>query len=254
MRNYLSAVLLLALASRLASAFFACHSLAHHGGTLGACLRAPPLPRVHRIPLMGIDKLTYPSFGLKEKGQKVVDTAKTSAALFDLLTDQVGNAKTSAERKALLETVPDKIAVLESARVLFDPSILYDGPWRVLWKTGTEWQKYFQPFAGLADNQAYQWYQKNGSVTNIAQALGEKVYVTVEGSGLPATKKAPTPYAIDVEVSGAYLHAWGSKIPLNFIRGKGTTIVVYNDKRLRIFRSDTGGMVVQTKAEESVPM
>ena len=40
--------------------------------------------------------------------------------------------------------------------------------------------------------------------------------------------------------------------PVN--QGKGTTFVVYNDAKLRIFRSDTGGVVVQTKAEEVVPV
>lgn len=38
----------------------------------------------------------------------------------------------------------------------------------------------------------------------------------------------------------------------SFNQGKGTTFVVYNDARLRVFRSDTGGVVVQTKAEEVV--
>lgn len=37
-------------------------------------------------------------------------------------------------------------------------------------------------------------------------------------------------------------------------QGKGTTFVVYNDAKLRIFRSDTGGLVVQTKANEVVPV
>ena len=36
-------------------------------------------------------------------------------------------------------------------------------------------------------------------------------------------------------------------------QGTGTTIVVYSDTRLRVFRSDTGGVVVQTKAQEVVP-
>lgn len=39
-----------------------------------------------------------------------------------------------------------------------------------------------------------------------------------------------------------------------FLQGKGTTFVVYNDAKLRIFRSDTGGLVVQTKANEVVPV
>lgn len=39
----------------------------------------------------------------------------------------------------------------------------------------------------------------------------------------------------------------------DFPQGKGTTFVVYNDAKLRIFRSDTGGVVVQTKANEVVP-
>ena len=38
------------------------------------------------------------------------------------------------------------------------------------------------------------------------------------------------------------------------LQGKGTTFVVYNDPKLRIFRSDTGGLVVQTKANEVVPV
>lgn len=36
------------------------------------------------------------------------------------------------------------------------------------------------------------------------------------------------------------------------LQGKGTTFVVYNDAKLRVFRSDTGGVVVQTKADEEV--
>lgn len=38
------------------------------------------------------------------------------------------------------------------------------------------------------------------------------------------------------------------------LQGKGTTFVVYNDAKLRVFRSDTGGVVVQTKADEVVPV
>lgn len=37
-----------------------------------------------------------------------------------------------------------------------------------------------------------------------------------------------------------------------FFQGKGTTFVVYMDEKLRVFRSDTGGTVVQTKADEVV--
>lgn len=36
-------------------------------------------------------------------------------------------------------------------------------------------------------------------------------------------------------------------------QGKGTTYVVYIDSKLRVFRSDSGGVVVQTKADELVP-
>lgn len=42
----------------------------------------------------------------------------------------------------------------------FNEDYLYDGPWRVLWKTNTSWQRYFDPFNGVADNRAYQWYEK----------------------------------------------------------------------------------------------
>ncbi|CBJ48406.1 hypothetical protein Esi_0002_0199 [Ectocarpus siliculosus] len=95
---------------------------------------------------------------------------------------------------------------------------------------------------------------EDGSVTNIAQALGDKLYVTVDGQGSPASTDTDLPYEVNVEVSRAWLHALGGKIPLDFIKGKGTTFVVYNDARLRIFRSDTGGVVVQTKADEVVPV
>lgn len=39
-----------------------------------------------------------------------------------------------------------------------------------------------------------------------------------------------------------------------FSQGTGSTFVVYIDEKLRVFRSDTGGVVVQTKADEVVPV
>lgn len=42
----------------------------------------------------------------------------------------------------------------------FNKDYLYDGPWRVLWKTNTAWQKYFDPLNSVADNRAYQWYKE----------------------------------------------------------------------------------------------
>lgn len=42
----------------------------------------------------------------------------------------------------------------------FNKNYLYDGPWRVLWKTNTAWQKYFDPLNSVADNRAYQWYKE----------------------------------------------------------------------------------------------
>lgn len=42
----------------------------------------------------------------------------------------------------------------------FNKDYLYDGPWRVLWKTNTAWQKYFDPLNNVADNRAYQWYKE----------------------------------------------------------------------------------------------
>lgn len=37
---------------------------------------------------------------------------------------------------------------------------LLGDPWRVLWKTNTVWQRFFDPFKALAENRAYQWYKK----------------------------------------------------------------------------------------------
>ena len=44
--------------------------------------------------------------------------------------------------------------------VSFNKNYLYDGPWRVLWKTNTAWQRYFDPLNSVADNRAYQWYKE----------------------------------------------------------------------------------------------
>lgn len=44
--------------------------------------------------------------------------------------------------------------------VSFKKDYLYDGPWRVLWKTNTAWQRYFDPLKSVADNRAYQWYKE----------------------------------------------------------------------------------------------
>ncbi|CAM9774170.1 unnamed protein product [Ectocarpus sp. 12 AP-2014] len=176
------------------------------------------------------------------------ETARLSEELFDFLTAEGAKPDDVA--------VMEKIEELEAAPgVSFNKDYLYDGPWRVLWKTNTAWQRYFDPLKSVADNRAYQWYKEDGSVTNIAQALGDKLYVTVDGQGSPASTDTDLPYeVVNVEVSRAWLHALGGKIPLDFIKGKGTTFVVYNDARLRIFRSDTGGVVVQTKADEVVPV
>eukprot|EP00752_Nemacystus_decipiens_P006481 g5835.t1 len=182
-----------------------------------------------------------------EKGTKSADTARLSEELFSLLS---ADGATPDD-----DVVMQKIEELEAAPgVSFNKDYLYDGPWRVLWKTNTAWQRYFDPLNSVADNRAYQWYKEDGSVTNIAQALGENLYVTVDGQGTPASKSTDLPYEVNVEVSRAWLHALGGKIPLDFIKGKGTTFVVYNDAKLRIFRSDTGGLVVQTKANEVVPV
>ncbi|CAM9472176.1 unnamed protein product [Pylaiella littoralis] len=156
---------------------------------------------------------------------------------------------------------PDDVAVIEKIEELeavpgvsFNRDAMYDGPWRVLWKTNTAWQRYFDPLKSIADNRAYQWYKEDGSVTNVAQALGDKLYVTVDGQGAPASPSTDLPYQINVEVSRGWLNALGNKIPLNFIKGTGSTFVVYIDEKLRVFRSDTGGIVVQTKANEVVPV
>ena len=42
----------------------------------------------------------------------------------------------------------------------FNKDYLCDGPWRVLWKTNTAWQRYFDPLNSVADNRAYQWYKE----------------------------------------------------------------------------------------------
>lgn len=59
------------------------------------------------------------------------------------------------------DVVVEKIEELEAAPgVSFNKDYLYDGPWRVLWKTNTAWQRYFDPLNGVADNRAYQWYKE----------------------------------------------------------------------------------------------
>ena len=138
--------------------------------------------------------------------------------------------------------------------VVFNTDNLFDGrPWRVLWKTNTAWQRFFDPFNDLADNRAYQKYEKvmrrcsalcccadrywsrvkncfhsrrwilsatqrylkgwldslasapcaslreqDGSVTNIAQAFGHKLYVTVDGQGAPVSASTKLPYEVSV--------------------------------------------------------
>ncbi|CAM9204705.1 unnamed protein product [Laminaria digitata] len=190
-------------------------------------------------------------FSLFSSGTKAAKKTDTAAAA--QLSLELFNILTAEGAKPDDAVVMEKIEQLEAVPgVTFNKDYLYDGPWRVLWKTNTAWQKYFDPLNNVADNRAYQWYKEDGSVTNIAQAVGDKLYVTVDGQGTPASMSTELPYEVNVEVSRAWLHALGGKIPLDFIKGKGTTFVVYNDARLRVFRSDTGGVVVQTKAEEVV--
>ena len=38
--------------------------------------------------------------------------------------------------------------------------------------------------------------EQDGSVTNIAQALGEKLYITVDGQGTPASTSTNLPYEV----------------------------------------------------------
>lgn len=40
------------------------------------------------------------------------------------------------------------------------------------------------------------WPVQDGSVTNIAQALGDKLYVTVDGQGTPASTSTELPYEV----------------------------------------------------------
>ncbi|CAM9350939.1 unnamed protein product [Ascophyllum nodosum] len=189
-------------------------------------------------------------FGMSQRQpflEKKKAAKRLSGELFDMLTEEDAQPDDAV--------VMAKIEELEGAPgVVFNTDNLFDGrPWRVLWKTNTAWQRFFDPSNDLADNRAYQKYEKDGSVTNIAQAFGHKLYVTVDGQGAPVSASTKLPYEVKVEVSRGWLHAFGVKVPLDFIKGTGTTIVVYSDARLRVFRSDTGGVVVQTKAQEVVP-
>lgn len=59
--------------------------------------------------------------------------------------------------------------------VTFNKDYLYDGPWRVLWKTNTAWQRYFDPLKNLADNRAYQWYKKVRQPTKQGRGGGSLV-------------------------------------------------------------------------------
>lgn len=40
------------------------------------------------------------------------------------------------------------------------------------------------------------WPVQDGSVTNIAQAVGDKLYVTVDGQGTPASLSTELPYEV----------------------------------------------------------
>lgn len=40
------------------------------------------------------------------------------------------------------------------------------------------------------------WPVQDGSVTNIAQAVGDKLYVTVDGQGTPASMSTELPYEV----------------------------------------------------------
>lgn len=64
---------------------------------------------------------------------------------------------------------------------------------------------------------------QDGSVTNIAQALGDKLYVTVDGQGSPASTDTDLPYEVIFfsvlgETGGAALFVFFRSAPVGCVR------------------------------------
>lgn len=183
-------------------------------------------------------------------GGRAVAKGSPSAELRRLL-ERLDAATSARERDEIERLVELEVEKLESRPVRFSRKDIF-GPWEARYVQRAEWQRYFSFFP--KSNKAFQWLSEDGQVKNIAQAFGEACYVVAQGRTEEQSAQCVTPFVIDVSVEGGELVFSGSRrIPLSFIRGTGRIFVNYIDEDLRVLRSDTGGLAIQTACSDEPP-
>lgn len=67
---------------------------------------------------------------------------------------------------------------------------------------------------------------QDGSVTNIAQAVGDKLYVTVDGQGTPASMNTELPYEVRVQF-WAWIQTYSSTALMPFVQVRGSLFLFF---------------------------
>jgi len=162
-----------------------------------------------------------------------------SAELYSLLAKEPADFRGNPRVDELIQALTD-------LKAPFDLKLL-QGPWKVLYASGTDWQKYFEPLAGvLPKNKFYQDFDlKDDSFSNYAELWGKAAYIKTLGTFKPVTKVKSCPYQITAYVDSAFLSFQGKTLDLP-IQGEGVVNVLYADPLLRIFQNENGGIAVQT--------
>lgn len=102
---------------------------------------------------------------------------------------------------------------------------------------------------------------RSRAVLNVGQLLGQRLYVTAEGSYAPkaaavagarggAAAAATMPVDIVASIERGALHVLGARVPLP-IRGSGEVQLAYLGGPVRVFRApSTGSVTVQVRRDE----
>ncbi|KAK9830408.1 hypothetical protein WJX72_011601 [[Myrmecia] bisecta] len=161
-------------------------------------------------------------------------------------------AEESRDRARYSQLVDELVAT----EVPFSEAQLGGGSWEVVYTRGALlWQQAISPGTS---NQGKVTSSKNKAsqdfvpgerrVINLGELLGKSLYVTAEGTYEPQDDRRRLPKLIKANVSKGTLHILGTKIPLP-IKGSGLVFLAYIDSTLRIFRSESGSISVQVRAD-----
>eukprot|EP00802_Teleaulax_amphioxeia_P021644 Tamp_22014.p1 GENE.Tamp_22014~~Tamp_22014.p1 ORF type:complete len:257 (-),score=51.55 Tamp_22014:342-1013(-) len=143
-----------------------------------------------------------------------------------------------------------------------DGALLSSGPWQAVYTKNSQplWEKQAK-YIPFIKNRAWQDYDlQAGRVENVGQILGDKVWVSVQGSVSEQSTSKQTPKYYNADIQRGALNVLGVAVPLP-IQGKGVAKLLYQDANLRVFESpkesesewETEGLVVVQMPIASVP-